>query len=63
MQIRADELVEQWCNGNRVMVVAEVLDGKDTAKAALLSALIFSQLDVNDRTLFLGWLNAAFNKR
>jgi hypothetical protein len=53
MQTIADELVESWINGNRKYVVQQVCTERNQARAALLSALIFSQLDTSQRTTFL----------
>lgn len=55
MQERADELVESWINGNLTFVIDEVVGQPTKAKAALLSALIFSQLD-GQRPVFLRML-------
>lgn len=57
MQTRADELVDQWHNGNHSLVVTEIIAG-NSIRAALLSALIFSQLGTGERTVFLGLLNS-----
>ncbi len=55
MQERADELVESWINGNLTFVIDEVLSQPTQARTALLSALIFSQLD-GQRPTFLRML-------
>lgn len=55
MQERADELVESWINGNRKFVIDEIVGERNKPRAALLSALVFSQLD-GERPLFLRML-------
>lgn len=62
MQYRADELVESWHNGNRQFVIDDITQGKSSARGALLSALIFSQLTTDDRMIFLSMLNLRFNR-
>ncbi len=56
MQYRADELVESWINGNLTFVIGEVISQSSNARVALLSALIFSQLTLDQRMVYLRML-------
>jgi hypothetical protein len=59
MQTRADELVESWINGNLTWVIEQVIGERSKVRSALMSALIFSQLDTGQRTVFLRMLKEA----
>jgi hypothetical protein len=56
MQEIADELVASWLNGNLTYVIKQIATEQSQTRAALLSALIFSQLTTGDRTVFLRML-------